>query len=85
MNRRIHAVEEAAESPLVARLGLNGHTRTMTAFGRILLQNYFEDSDPQDCVAKSTPGETMISVGAPVGSFIARTPPVQEFCNRIGR
>ncbi len=48
MNRRIHAVEEAAESPLVVSLGLNGHTRTMTAIGRILLQNYFAGSDTQD-------------------------------------
>ncbi len=55
-----------------------------SALPPILLQNYFEGSDTQDCVAKSTVGETMISVGVPVGSFIARAPPVQEFCNRIG-
>ncbi len=49
-----------------------------------MLQNYFKGSETQDCFAKSTVGETMLSVGAPVDSFIARAPPVQEFCNRIG-
>ena len=56
----------------------------MSALPLILLQNYIEGPDTQDSFAERTAGETMFPVGVPLDSFIARAPPFQEFCNRIG-
>ena len=52
--------ERMLECRLLAKKRSPRSPSVTTAFGRIVLQNYFEGSDTQDCVAKSTAGETMI-------------------------